>query len=134
MPPGMFTSTISYDDVLVQSSNYAHNIADQTGQCELQPIQLSFANNSSNGTEKFEIVMQQVDNSDINYDFIDVDFSQTLEILPGTYEVSIYPKSYSEWNPVSYGYLLGCDEEVDGGEISVERVTFSSDCNTITIL
>jgi hypothetical protein len=134
MPPGMFTSTISYDDVLIQASNYAHNIADQTGQCELQPIQLSFANNSSNGTEKFEIVMQQVDNSDINYDFIDVDFNQTLEILPGTYEVSIYPKSYSEWNPVSYGYLLGCEEEVDGGEISVDRVTFSTDCNTITIL
>jgi hypothetical protein len=134
MPPGMFTSTISYDDVLVQASNYAHNIADQTGQCELQPIQLNFANNSSYGTEKFEIVMQRVDNSDINYDFIDVDYYQTLEILPGTYEVSIYPKSYSEWNPVSYGYFLGCNEEVNGGEIHVERVTFSTDCNTITVL
>ncbi|OQP38769.1 hypothetical protein A4H97_18805 [Niastella yeongjuensis] len=134
MPPGKFTSTISYDDVLVQASNYAHSIADQTGQCELQPIQVSFANNSSEQGEKFEIIMRQVNNTDINYDFKDVDYYQNLEILPGTYEMWIYPKSWSIFFPVSYVYYLGCNDELVGGEVYINRVTFSTDCNTITIL
>jgi hypothetical protein len=133
IPPGSITSTISPQDVVNKANAYGQQQADAHGQCQLMPITINFANNSSNGTEKFEIGLRNLDTNE-EYIYSDIDYTQSLgPITPGRYSVGIYPKSNSSSMPVTYEYFLGCNYSIVGGDIMVSNITFDYYCNTITV-
>jgi hypothetical protein len=134
IPEGMFTSLISPQDAYDKAIAYGQQQADANGQCQILPIHINFANNSSNGTEKFTIYLHNQNTSD-SYMFEDVQFTQSLgPITPGTYTIEIYPYSYTESSPVYYGYYFGCDYYIYGGEINaVYDIPLNYNCNTITV-